>query len=111
MLQQASLGLKPLLLINHWKKISSEVKQMEKAEEKRCADAVTMVPVEFLGCPLSLLLCIKQICKYSQEWPTPTAPTGSFSAAERVGRLLPAVPVFRPLLVPPPSFCVSFLPL
>lgn len=106
MLQQASLGLKPLLLINHWKKISSEVKQMEKAEEKRCADAVTTVLVEFLGCPLSLLLCIKQICKYSQEWPTPTAPTGSFSAAERFGGLLPAVAVFRPLLVPPVLLCL-----
>lgn len=52
MLPKASLGLKLLLLINDWKKLSSEEKQMEKAEQKCCADTITVVLVEFL---LSLL--------------------------------------------------------
>lgn len=58
---------KLLLLKNDWNKISSEVKQMEKAEKKCCADLIIMALVEFLVWPLSLLFCIKQICKYSQN--------------------------------------------
>lgn len=68
MFLKARLGLKLMLPINYWTKTSSEVKQMEKAEQKCCADAITMVLVEFLRWPLSLLVCIKQICKYSQKW-------------------------------------------
>lgn len=64
---KASLGLKLLLLINDWKKLSSEEKQMEKAEQKCCADAITMVLAEFLVWPPPPLFRIKQICKYWQE--------------------------------------------
>lgn len=59
MLPKASLGLKLLLLINDWKKLSSEEKQMKKAEQECCADTVTMVLVEFLVSPLPLLFCVK----------------------------------------------------
>lgn len=54
-----SLGLELLLLINDWKKLSSEEKQMEKVEQECCADTITMVPVEFLVSLLPLLFCVK----------------------------------------------------
>lgn len=54
-----SLGLKSLLLINDWKKLSSEEKQMEKVEQECCADTITMVLVEFLVSLLPLLFCVK----------------------------------------------------
>lgn len=59
MLPKASLRLKLLLLINDWKKLSSEEKQMKKVEQECCADTITMVLVEFLVSALPLLFCVK----------------------------------------------------
>lgn len=78
---------------------------MEKAEEKRCADAVTTVLVEFLGRPLSLLLCIKQICKYSRSGQRQQHPLEASLQQSLLLWLFFAHVFF------PPSFCVSFLPL
>lgn len=73
MLLRASLGSKLLLSINYWGKHASKGKADGKNRKERLCRCHHCGACLRPG--VSLLYCIKQVCKYSQKWPTPASPT------------------------------------
>lgn len=114
MLLRASLGSKLLLSINYWGKNASKGKADGKTRKERLCRCHHCGACLRPG--VSLLFCIKQVCKYSQKWPTPASPTTYLWGFWRVVASSCSILSTSCHTPPPPSvfcasFCFSFLPL